>query len=190
MISSRIFTSCTLPSVTRINTGILPCRSNSVCIFTPALCWRNFAHGKTAGRATGPDCDRAHLRPESENRPAKCPPGPSNESNSAWPTRWLDESGGSASWRRLTDVRARRGRLEREYRRYPDAAKTGGRHERGQPRAIHTQYGPDRHARPADRKGPEEVERRTAPWQRSVGTRVRGLAGEPLGLADKAEVSL
>jgi hypothetical protein len=48
MISSRIFTSCTLPSVMRINVGILPRRSNKVCILTAALCLRNFAHGNRA----------------------------------------------------------------------------------------------------------------------------------------------
>src|ERR1035437_7315435 len=40
-----MLTSCTLPWVMRINVGILPCRSSSVCIFTAPLCWRNFAHG-------------------------------------------------------------------------------------------------------------------------------------------------
>src|SRR6202049_734171 len=44
MISSRIFTSCTLPSVMRINVGILPRRSNKVCILTAALCLRNLAN--------------------------------------------------------------------------------------------------------------------------------------------------
>src|SRR5215471_12791174 len=44
-ISSRMLTSCTLPSVMLINVGILPCRSSRVCIFTAALCLRNFAHG-------------------------------------------------------------------------------------------------------------------------------------------------
>src|SRR5438132_14274727 len=48
MISSRIFTSCTLPSVMRINVGILPRRSNKVCILTAALYLRKFAHGNKA----------------------------------------------------------------------------------------------------------------------------------------------
>ncbi len=37
-----MLTSCVLPSVMRINVGMLPCRSSSVCIFTAALCRRNF----------------------------------------------------------------------------------------------------------------------------------------------------
>src|SRR3974377_1352889 len=37
MISSSILTSCTLPSVTRINVGMLPRRSSRVCILTAAL---------------------------------------------------------------------------------------------------------------------------------------------------------
>src|SRR5215469_3897828 len=43
MISSRMFTSCTLPLVMRINVGMLPCRSSIVCILTAALCARNLA---------------------------------------------------------------------------------------------------------------------------------------------------
>src|ERR1035441_8491007 len=47
-MSSRTFTSCSFPSEMRIKVGILPCRSSRVCIFTAALCFRNFAHGKSA----------------------------------------------------------------------------------------------------------------------------------------------
>src|SRR5713226_1412566 len=47
MISSRRFTSCTSPLVTRINVGMLPCRSSKVCILTAALRRRNFAHGNS-----------------------------------------------------------------------------------------------------------------------------------------------
>ena len=39
--------SCTLPPVMRMNVGILPCRSSSVCIFTAAFCLRNLAHGNS-----------------------------------------------------------------------------------------------------------------------------------------------
>src|SRR5664279_3755863 len=42
-----MFTSCTAPLVTRINVGMLPCRSSKVCIVTAALPWRNFAHGNS-----------------------------------------------------------------------------------------------------------------------------------------------
>lgn len=42
-ISSRMFTSCTVPSVMRMNVGMFPCRSNSVCILTAALRLRNLA---------------------------------------------------------------------------------------------------------------------------------------------------
>lgn len=45
MISSRMFTSCTSPLVTRMNVGMLPCRSSRVCILTAALRRRNLAHG-------------------------------------------------------------------------------------------------------------------------------------------------
>src|SRR5437899_7649230 len=37
MISSRRFTSCTSPLVTRIDVGMLPCRSSKVCILTAAF---------------------------------------------------------------------------------------------------------------------------------------------------------
>src|ERR1039458_7415826 len=58
MISSRMFTSCTAPLVTRINVGMLPCRSSRVCILTAALRWRNLAHGnndKHSAHTVGPD---------------------------------------------------------------------------------------------------------------------------------------
>ena len=45
--SSRMLTSCVLPAVMRINVGMLPRRSNSVCIFTAALRRRNLAHGNS-----------------------------------------------------------------------------------------------------------------------------------------------
>src|SRR5438132_1218756 len=47
MISSRMFTSCTSPLVTRMKVGMLPCRSSKVCILTAALRRRNFAHGNS-----------------------------------------------------------------------------------------------------------------------------------------------
>src|ERR1700722_19944937 len=47
MISSRMFTSCTSPLVTRMNVGMLPCKSSRVCILTAALRCRNFAHGNS-----------------------------------------------------------------------------------------------------------------------------------------------
>src|SRR6266852_3972166 len=45
---SRRFTSCTLPSVTQTNKGMLPCRSISVCSFTAPLRSRKRAHGNIA----------------------------------------------------------------------------------------------------------------------------------------------
>ena len=42
-----MLTSCVLPAVMRINVGMLPRRSNSVCIFTAALRRRNWAHGNS-----------------------------------------------------------------------------------------------------------------------------------------------
>src|ERR1035438_1455153 len=47
MISSSMLTSCTLPSVTRINLGMLPRRSSSVCSLTAALRRRNRAQGNS-----------------------------------------------------------------------------------------------------------------------------------------------
>src|ERR1039458_9451702 len=38
------------PSEMRITVGILTCTSSRVCICTAALCFRNFAHGKSARR--------------------------------------------------------------------------------------------------------------------------------------------
>src|ERR1039458_10187166 len=48
MISSSRLTSCTLPSVTRINVGMLPRRSSSVCSLIAAFRRRNRAHGNSA----------------------------------------------------------------------------------------------------------------------------------------------
>src|ERR1700747_1697485 len=47
-MSSRMLTSCTLPSVMRMKVGIEPRRSSSVCILTAALCLRNLAQGNNA----------------------------------------------------------------------------------------------------------------------------------------------
>ena len=58
------------PSVMRINVGMLPCRSNKVCILTAALWWRNRAQGEQrqteidGGRIQGIEVFDLALRPE------------------------------------------------------------------------------------------------------------------------------
>ena len=54
----EVFTSSALPSVTRTNTGILPCRSSSVCSFTAPLRSRKRARKQGQAQIDGSGVER------------------------------------------------------------------------------------------------------------------------------------